>query len=51
MPAGLLAFHDVFPDPAQGGQAPYQVYGEALAGGLFAEHSFVRSLGVLMRRP
>jgi predicted O-methyltransferase YrrM len=47
MPAGLLAFHDVFPDPAQGGQAPYQVYGEALAGGLFAEHSFVRSLGVL----
>jgi predicted O-methyltransferase YrrM len=51
MPAGLLAFHDVFPDPARGGQAPYHVYREALAGGRFAEHSFVRSLGVLMRRP
>jgi predicted O-methyltransferase YrrM len=51
MPAGLLVIHDVFPDPAQGGQAPYQVYREALAGGRLAEHSFVRSLGVLMRRP
>ena len=51
MPAGLLVIHDVFPDPAQGGQAPYQVYMEALAGGRLAEHSFVRSLGVLMRRP
>jgi hypothetical protein len=23
MPGGLLIFHDIFPDPAQGGQAPY----------------------------
>jgi len=51
MPAGLLVIHDVFPDPAQGGQAPYHVYREALACSRFAEHSFVRSLGVLMRRP
>jgi predicted O-methyltransferase YrrM len=47
IPGGLLVFHDIFPDPAQGGQAPYQVYREALAGGRFAEHSSVRSLGVL----
>ncbi|RPJ70855.1 MAG: class I SAM-dependent methyltransferase [Desulfobacteraceae bacterium] len=47
MPGGLLVFHDIFPDPSQGGQAPYQVYREALAGGRFAEHSLVRSLGVL----
>ena len=51
MPGGLLVFHDIFPDPSQGGQAPYQVYREALAGGRFAEHSLVRSLGVLVRRP
>jgi hypothetical protein len=48
--AGLLVFHDIFPDPAQGGQAPYQVYREALAGGRFKEHSFIRSLGVLQRK-
>jgi predicted O-methyltransferase YrrM len=47
MPSGLLVFHDVFPDPARGGQAPYQVYREALSGGRFAEHSFVISLAVL----
>jgi MMP 1-O-methyltransferase len=49
MPAGLLVFHDLFPDPAQGGQAPYQVYRDALSSGRFAEHSFVRSLGVLQK--
>lgn len=51
MPGGLLVFHDIFPDPAQGGQAPYQVYREARDCGRFTEHSFVRSLGVLVRRP
>jgi hypothetical protein len=50
MAEGLLIFHDVFTDPSQGGQAPYQVYCETLASGRFAEHSFVRSLGVLLRR-
>ena len=50
LPGGLLAFHDIFPDPAQGGQAPFQAYREALASGRFAEHSFVRSLGVLRLR-
>ena len=49
MPGGLLIFHDIFPDPAQGGQAPYEVCRLALGTGLFEEHSFVRSLGVLQR--
>ena len=25
LPSGFLVFHDVFPDPSKGGQAPYQV--------------------------
>lgn len=48
-PAGLLALHDVFPDPADGGQAPYEVYRGALASGLFAETHHVGSLRVLRR--
>jgi len=50
MPSGLLVFHDVFPDPARGGQAPYQIYREALACGRFEQHSFVHSLVALRRR-
>src|SRR5487761_1712132 len=30
---GALAIHDVFPDPADGGQAPYRIYRRALASG------------------
>ncbi|MCU0602378.1 MAG: class I SAM-dependent methyltransferase [Desulfobacterales bacterium] len=51
MPGGLLAFHDVFPDPSQGGQAPYQIYRQALDSGLFREHSLIQSLAVLERKP
>lgn len=50
IPGGLLAFHDVFPDPSQGGQAPYQVYRRALESGGFADHSVVKSLAVLLRK-
>lgn len=46
---GALAFHDVFPDPADGGQAPYRVYLRALASGGFAEVSVTGSLRVLER--
>jgi predicted O-methyltransferase YrrM len=49
MPGGVLAVHDVFPDPADGGQAPYHVYQRALADG-FTEVRHVGSLRVL-RRP
>ena len=32
-PAALLVFHDVFEDPADGGQAPYEVWQHAVADG------------------
>ncbi|MFD8999155.1 class I SAM-dependent methyltransferase [Streptomyces abikoensis] len=48
-PDGLLVIHDVFPDPADGGQAPYRVYLRALASGAFTEVSVTRSLRVLRR--
>jgi MMP 1-O-methyltransferase len=46
---GALAFHDVFPDPADGGQAPYRVYRRALESGAFKEVSVTGSLRVLQR--
>jgi len=46
---GALAFHDIFPDPADGGQAPYRVYLRALASGAFTEVSVTGSLRVLQR--
>ncbi len=47
-PEGVLVVHDVFPDPADGGQAPYRVYLRALAEG-FEEVSVTGSLRVLRR--
>ena len=46
---GLLAIHDVFPDPADGGRPPHDVYLRALASGSFAEVEAVGSLRVLRR--
>jgi predicted O-methyltransferase YrrM len=46
---GLLVIHDVFPDPADGGQAPYRIYLRALASGSFEELSVTDSLRVLRR--
>lgn len=46
---GLLVIHDVFPDPAHGGQAPYRVYLRALESGAFTEVSVTDSLRVLRR--
>jgi hypothetical protein len=34
---GLLAIHDVFPDPADGGRPPWEVYCRALGSGSFAD--------------
>lgn len=48
-PGGILAIHDLFPDPAEGGQAPYEIYQLARASGLFAELPTVRTLGILER--
>lgn len=49
MQGGILAIHDIFPDPKDGGQAPYEIYRLALASGLFEELSMVKSLGLLRR--
>jgi len=49
-PGGVLAIHDVFTDPADGGQAPYEhIYTPAIRDG-FVEERHVGSLRVL-RRP
>ncbi|AXK34936.1 class I SAM-dependent methyltransferase [Streptomyces armeniacus] len=44
---GLLVIHDVFEDPADGGQAPYRIHRRALESGAFTEVSATRSLRVL----
>lgn len=50
MVGGLLAIHDVFPDPADGGRPPYEdIYLPALASGRFEEVSATGSLRVLRR--
>jgi predicted O-methyltransferase YrrM len=46
---GALAIHDVFPGPADGGQAPYTIYRRALRSGEFTEVSVHGSLRVLER--
>ena len=50
-PGGTLAIHDVFPDPADGGRPPYELYCEAISGsGGFEERRAVGSLRVLTKR-
>ena len=48
-PGGLLVIHDVFPDPADGGRPPYEIYCRALESGRFVEERAVGSLRVLRR--
>jgi predicted O-methyltransferase YrrM len=48
-PAAILAIHDVFPDPADGGRLPFEIYQLALASGLFEDVEAVASLRVLRR--
>ena len=45
-PGGVLVFHDVFEDPAAGGQAPFEVWKRAVADG-FVPESTSGSLRVL----
>lgn len=49
LPGGYLLIHDIFPDPSQGGQAPFEIYRMALASGNFIEHPMTATLGVLQR--
>jgi predicted O-methyltransferase YrrM len=44
---GLLFIHDVFADPKDGGQAPYEIYRAALDSGRFIERGNEGSLRVL----
>jgi predicted O-methyltransferase YrrM len=49
LPGGLLVFHDIFPDPEKGGQAPYEVYKIACGSGLFKVLPMFKSIGILRR--
>ncbi len=49
MPGGLLVIHDVFADPADGGQAPYRIFLRALESGAFDEVEALGSMRVLRR--
>lgn len=46
---GALVIHDVFPDPNDGGQAPFHIYQRALATGAFREVSAIGSMRILER--
>jgi predicted O-methyltransferase YrrM len=48
---GWLAIHDVFPDPADGGRPPYELWCEAVSSGSWAEDGECGSLRVLRRLP
>jgi predicted O-methyltransferase YrrM len=49
-PGGWLCFHDVYPNPADGGRAPFEVFEGARASRAWTFEGLVGSLGVLRRR-
>lgn len=50
MPGGYLLIHDIFEDPAEGGQAPREIYHRARSSGQFDPLLMVKTLGVLRRK-
>ncbi len=46
---GYLAIHDVFPNPDDGGRAPYEIYQLALTSGAYEACEMTKTLGVLRR--
>lgn len=50
IPGGYLCFHDIYPNPADGGQAPYRLFEFAKTTGTWDYIKLVGSLGVLRRR-
>ena len=44
---GLLAIHDVFPNPEHGGRPPFNIYTKAKESGLFKEVDMINSLALL----
>ena len=47
---GVLAIHDVFPDPDDGGRPPYNIYLKALESGNFEEVDAIKSLRILQKK-
>ena len=47
MQGGLLAIHDVFPNPEDGGRPPFNIYSKAKESGLFKEVDMINSLALL----
>jgi predicted O-methyltransferase YrrM len=47
---GILAIHDLFPNPDKGGQAPITIYRLALASALFEKIEVVNTLGLLRKK-
>jgi len=50
LPGGYLLIHDIFFDPAEGGQAPRHIYDLACRSGLFDDLGVLKTLAVLRRR-
>lgn len=46
---GWLAIHDVFPNPADGGRPPYEIWKLAQESGLFEALPLIKTLGLLRR--
>ena len=46
---GYLAIHDIFQDPAEGGQAPHHIYNLARESGLFEDLGLTKTLATLRR--
>lgn len=49
MRGGWLAIHDVFPNPADGGRPPYEIWKLAQESGLFEALPLIKTLGLLKR--
>jgi predicted O-methyltransferase YrrM len=47
IPGGLLAIHDVFPNPEDGGRPPFEIYSIAKESGNYKERPMVKSLALL----
>ena len=50
LPGGYLLIHDIFKDPAKGGQAPHHIYNRALSSGHFGRLPMTKTLGMLQRK-
>lgn len=48
-PGGIVAIHDVFPNPADGGRPPFEIWERARASGLYEDLGLEKSLALLRR--